>query len=282
MVRHDRRGAGIAAMAGAMAGILLVLFVLDDGERRAALEQLDGGPFGPEDDKQAAVINMLRAQNVLAQAAVESFPTTGQEGLQDPLSCVFHTEIDGHRLAAEKDLDEDSKFEDQHTKEQISDLNESNDDAERYTNMIATVEDVQNDQDMNERSSRWEAHRQSLQDEVDYEDKLSNQRDDEGDLLKEDIKRSSAYVDEIGQQEEGANRVEEARNSHDLESRQAELAAAIVGLPDPLAPSEDETALLRQNDIVSNVQRISNMSDDLRMQSTKCVDGMLYEGGECP
>ena len=31
---------------------------------------------------------------------------------------------------------------------------------------------------------------------MDYEDKLANQRDDEGDLLKEDIKRSTAYVGE--------------------------------------------------------------------------------------
>mmetsp|Transcript_16144 Transcript_16144/g.54081 ORF Transcript_16144/g.54081 Transcript_16144/m.54081 type:complete len:162 (-) Transcript_16144:58-543(-) len=150
-------------------------------------------------------------------------------------------------------------------KKEISDLEESNDDAERYANMIATVEDAKNDQDMAERSGRWEAHRQSLQDEVDYEDKLANQRDDEGDLLKEDIKRSTAYVDEIGQREDGENRAEEARNTHNLETSQSELAAAIVGESDPLAPSADETALLRQNDI-----------------STACVDGMLYESGKCP
>lgn len=30
--------------------------------------------------------------------------------------------------------------------------------------------------------------------------------------------------------------------------------AAIVGEPDPLAPSADETALLRQNDIVSRLE----------------------------
>ena len=70
------------------------------------------------------------------------------------LVCRFHTEVHGHSLAAEKELDEDSKFEDQHTKEEISDLQESNDDAERYANMIATVEDAKNDQDTAERSGR--------------------------------------------------------------------------------------------------------------------------------
>ena len=55
VVRRGGRAASIAAVVGAMAGMMVVLFVLEDGGRGTQLEQLNGGPFGPDDDKQASV-----------------------------------------------------------------------------------------------------------------------------------------------------------------------------------------------------------------------------------
>lgn len=108
--------------------------------------------------------------------------------------------------------------------------------------------------------SNWEDHRESLQDQVDYQDKmngvLNEKADRVGEMLVRHSKATTEAAEDVADEENRANQIQLKRYTSGMEAHQADLASQIVGLPDPGAPSEDEKTLMKQNIMVRSQFRV--------------------------
>ena len=192
----------------------------------------------------------MQIDNVLAAHAVGKFPTAGLEGFDDEDSFVRAHE--GTQIQIAKNLDETTKFDPfPAEKEKIENQNEQN--GYQLSAFLAK-EDAQEKKDMSDTLSSWEDHRQSLQDELDYQDKLNDvlneNADRTGEQLKRQAKITSEAAEDAADEDERNTAVQIKKFEAGLSKRQARLAEDIVGLPDPSEPSDDERALLKQNIMV--------------------------------
>lgn len=198
----------------------------------------------------------LHIDNVLAARDVDSFqdhalPGPGErEGFTN--QDVFMRAHEGTQIQIAKNLDETEKtdpfFAD---RDELEDRNEQN--GYRMKALLAK-EDADEKRDMDTVLKSWDDHRQSLQDEVDYQEKmngvLNDKADRVGEMLVRHTKQSTEAAEESADELERANEIQLKRYTKKMQDRQEALASQIVGLPDPSEPSEDEKTLLKQNILV--------------------------------
>jgi hypothetical protein len=195
----------------------------------------------------------LHIDNVLAARDVDSFSDHGlpgpgeREGFSN--QDVFMREHEGTQIQIAKHLDETEKtdpfFADR------DELEEKNEQNGYQMSALLAKEDADEKRDMDSVLENWENHRQSLQDEVDYQDKMNGVLNDKADRIGEMLvmhtKQTTEAAEESADQLERANEIELKKYTKSMEDKQEALASQIVGLPDPGEPSEDEKALLKQN-----------------------------------
>ena len=162
---------------------------------------------------------------------------------------------EGTQIGIAKQLDQEEKFDVGSLGGADRDeLLDRNDDNAHQLSAFLAKQDADAKRDMDQVLGDWEDHRQSLQDQVDYEDKMNgvlNQNADRmGEMLERHTKETTEAAEDVADQEERANEVQLKKFTAGLERRQEDLASQIVGLPDPSEPSDDEKALLKQNIMV--------------------------------
>jgi hypothetical protein len=168
---------------------------------------------------------------------------------------AFMRAHEGTQIGIAKQLDQEEKFDVGSLGGADRDeLLDRNDDNAHQLSAFLAKQDADAKRDMDQVLGDWEDHRQSLQDQVDYEDKMNgvlNQNADRmGEMLERHTKETTEAAEDVADQEERANEVQLKKFTAGLERRQEDLASQIVGLPDPSEPSDDEKALLKQNIMV--------------------------------
>lgn len=201
----------------------------------------------------------LHIDNVLAARDVDSFhdvplPGPGErEGFTN--QDAFMRAHEGTQIQIAKNLDETEKtdpfFAD---RDELEDRNEQN--GYQMSALLAK-EDADEKRDMAATLQNWEDRRQSLQDEVDYQDKMNgvlNEKADRiGEMLVRHTKQTTEAAQESADELERANEIQLKKYTKKMEDKQEALASQIVGLPDPSEPSEDEKTLLKQNILVRSL-----------------------------
>jgi hypothetical protein len=193
----------------------------------------------------------------LAARDVDSFhdvalPGPGErEGFEN--QDAFMRAHDGTQIGIAKQLDEADKFDPfPADRDELLDRNEEN---KHQLKAFLAKQDADAKRDMDKVLGDWEDHRQSLQDEVDYQNKMNGVLNAKADRIGEQLvrhtKQTTETAEDVADQEERANEIQLKKFTANLEHRQEDLASQIVGLPDPGEPSEDEKALLKQNIMVS-------------------------------
>jgi len=208
------------------------------------------GRFELEDDEEATKLHIA---NVMAAHAVDSFHDTAlpgpgeREGFEN--QDAFMRAHEGTQINIAKNLDEADKFDPFHAdRDELEGANEQN--AYQMKAFLAK-EDAAEKAGMSATLSNWEDHRESLQDQVDYQDKmngvLNEKADRVGEMLVRHSKATTEAAEDVADEENRANQIQLKRYTSGMEAHQADLASQIVGLPDPGAPSEDEKTLMKQN-----------------------------------
>jgi len=198
----------------------------------------------------------LNIANVLAAHAVNSFADTALPGPGDREGFdnqdAFMRAHEGTQINIAKNLDEADKM-DAFPRERSA-LEGANEQHAFHMQALLAQEDASEKRDMSATLSNWRDHRESLQNEVDYQDKmngvLNENADRVGEMLVRHSKATTEAAEDAADEEDRANEIQLKRYSAGMEAHQSDLASQIVGLPDPGAPSEDEKALMKQNIMV--------------------------------
>lgn len=202
----------------------------------------------------AAEQKKLENANVMAQVAVDSFPSPLSEGHWADRGFDNHEAFmrahEGTQIKIHKFFDEEDKL-DEPFKSDRAELEGKNEQNGHQMKAMLAMEDADDKRQMDATLQNWEDQRDSLQRKVDYQNMMNGVLNDEadrtGEMLvrqtKQTSKRAEAIVDQDRRQEEAQLKI----LSKQREDRESALAAQIVGLSDPNAPSEDEKSLLKQN-----------------------------------
>jgi len=198
----------------------------------------------------------LNIANVLAAHAVNSFAGTvlpgpgDREGFEN--QDAFMRAHQGTQINIAKNLDEADKM-DPFPRDRSA-LEGANEQHAFHMQALLAQEDASEKRDMSATLSNWRDHRESLQNGVDYQDKmngvLNENADRVGEMLVRHSKATTEAAEHAADEEDRANEIQLKRYSAGMEAQQSDLASQIVGLPDPGAPSEDEKALMKQNIMV--------------------------------
>jgi len=202
----------------------------------------------------------LHIDNVLAARDVAGFADHGlpgpgeREGFDN--QDAFMRAHEGTQINIAKNLDEADKF--SPFPADRDELLGRNEDNKHQLKAFLAKQDADEKRDVDKVLGDWEDHRQSLQDEVEYQDKmngvLNDNADRVGELLVRHTKATTEAAEDVADQEERSNEIQLKKFTANLETRQEDLAAQITGLPDPSEPSEDEKSLLKQNIMVGSRQ----------------------------
>ena len=196
------------------------------------------------------IMQKLELANLFAKRAVDSFPDAPSEeqGFQE--HDAFMRAHEGTQIRIAKMLDAEDKSGEPFRSDQarIGSRNEQN--GFKLKALLAK-EDADEKREMDATLATWGDRRQSLQDDLDYQEKMNGvlnaKADRTGEALVRRAKATTAAAEAVAEEERRANVVQLKRFERNMGDRQASLASQIVGLPDPGVPSKEERALLRQN-----------------------------------
>eukprot|EP00290_Baffinella_frigidus_P011568 CAMPEP_0180150730 /NCGR_PEP_ID=MMETSP0986-20121125/21678_1 /TAXON_ID=697907 /ORGANISM="non described non described, Strain CCMP2293" /LENGTH=263 /DNA_ID=CAMNT_0022097831 /DNA_START=1 /DNA_END=792 /DNA_ORIENTATION=+ len=200
----------------------------------------------------------LKMDNFLAQHAVSQFSDHGQEGFQDEggfKRASAGVSVDLAKLNSEHDkfavldFSNDKNMLDADNRKSLSNLD--------VVTALGNAHDQRHTADV---MHRLKLNRKSLQDNLDYQDKmngvLNDASDREGSALLRQVKKATQFAHGVAHSEEEAVTKGFQNQIDSVETSQSELAAQIAGMPDPNAKASKEV----QNLMLANAKAAACIS----------------------